>query len=87
MPHQSLPFADAVKWNEDGLIPAIVQDVETGDVLMMAWMDEPALRDTLATGQTHLFAVPANRTGTKVRPPATYNISSRSGLTVMATSS
>jgi phosphoribosyl-AMP cyclohydrolase len=55
-PTDSLPFASALKWNEEGLIPAIIQDAENGDVLMMAWMDEPALRDTLATGQTHFFS-------------------------------
>ena len=46
----------ALKWNDEGLVPAIVQDAENGDVLMMAWMDEPALRDTLTTGQTHFFS-------------------------------
>ena len=51
-----LPFLSALKWNDEGLIPAIVQDAENGDVLMMAWMDEPALRDTVATGQTHFFS-------------------------------
>src|SRR4051794_27841108 len=45
-----------LKWNADGLIPAIVQDAETGDVLMMAWMDESALRQTLGTGQTHFYS-------------------------------
>jgi phosphoribosyl-AMP cyclohydrolase len=50
------PFFSALKWNEVGLIPAIVQDVENGEVLMMAWMDERALEDTLATGQTHFFS-------------------------------
>jgi phosphoribosyl-AMP cyclohydrolase len=50
------PPTQVLKWNADGLIPAIVQDVETGDVLMMAWMDEPALRATLATGQTHFYS-------------------------------
>jgi phosphoribosyl-AMP cyclohydrolase len=49
-------ISDALKWNDHGLIPAIVQDAENGDVLMMAWMDEPALGDTLATGQTHFFS-------------------------------
>jgi phosphoribosyl-AMP cyclohydrolase len=47
---------DALKWNDEGLIPAIVQDAENGEVLMMAWMDEPALKDTLASGQTHFFS-------------------------------
>ena len=37
------PFLSALKWTADGLVPAIVQDAETGEVLMMAWMDEPAL--------------------------------------------
>jgi phosphoribosyl-AMP cyclohydrolase len=54
--NEPLPFSDALKWNDEGLIPAIVQDAENGEVLMMAWMDEPALRDTLATGQTHFFS-------------------------------
>jgi phosphoribosyl-AMP cyclohydrolase len=55
-PTDPLPLADALKWNDEGLIPAIVQDAQNGDVLMMAWMDEPALRETLATGQTHFFS-------------------------------
>jgi phosphoribosyl-AMP cyclohydrolase len=50
------PLADALKWTADGLIPAIVQDVESGDVLMLAWMDEAALRATIATGQTHFYS-------------------------------
>jgi len=53
---EPLPFSESLKWNDEGLIPAIVQDADNGDVLMMAWMDEPALRDTLATGQTHFFS-------------------------------
>jgi phosphoribosyl-AMP cyclohydrolase len=54
--NEPLSLFDALKWNEEGLIPAIVQDAENGEVLMMAWMDEPALRDTLATRQTHFFS-------------------------------
>jgi phosphoribosyl-AMP cyclohydrolase len=50
------PFLTALKWNSDGLMPAIVQDAENGEVLMMAWMDAPALKDTLATGQTHFYS-------------------------------
>jgi phosphoribosyl-AMP cyclohydrolase len=53
---ERLPLVDALKWNDDGLVPAIVQDAENGEVLMMAWMDQPALRDTLASGQTHFFS-------------------------------
>jgi phosphoribosyl-AMP cyclohydrolase len=44
-------FIDELKFNEEGLIPAIVQDAETGDVLMMAWMNREALRRTIETGK------------------------------------
>ena len=43
-------IASRLKTNADGLVPAIVQDAETSDVLMMAWMDEQALRTTLESG-------------------------------------
>lgn len=39
------------KFNSDGLIPAIAQDIETGDMLMLAWMNAEALSATLATRQ------------------------------------
>jgi phosphoribosyl-AMP cyclohydrolase len=55
-PLDDLAFLSSLKWNEDGLIPAIVQDADNGEVLMMAWMDEPAVRDTIATGQTHFYS-------------------------------
>jgi phosphoribosyl-AMP cyclohydrolase len=45
-----------LKWNDQGLIPAVVQDASTGDVLMMAWMNEQSLRKTLETGQTHFWS-------------------------------
>ena len=41
----------AMRWNEQGLVPAIAQDAENGDVLMLAWMNEAALRETLETGR------------------------------------
>lgn len=41
-----------VRFNADGLVPAIVQDAESGQVLMMAWMNEESLRRTLALGET-----------------------------------
>jgi len=44
-------WLDAVQWTPDGLVPAIAQDVETGDVLMMAWMNREALERTRETGQ------------------------------------
>lgn len=36
-----------IKFDEKGLVPAIVQDIDTGEVLMMAWMNEAALKQTL----------------------------------------
>lgn len=39
----------AMRFNEDGLIPVIAQQHDTGDVLMMAWMNSDALRETLMT--------------------------------------
>ncbi len=38
-------------YNDAGLIPAIAQDAQTGEVLMMAWMNAAAVTQTLATGQ------------------------------------
>ena len=49
------PTADqlaAVRYKEDGLVPAIVQDVGTGDVLMMAWMNAETLAMSLDQGRT-----------------------------------
>ncbi len=42
---------DALKFNERGLIPVIVQEVNTREVLMMAWMNQQALDLTLQTGK------------------------------------
>ncbi len=45
-----------LNWNDQGLIPAVVQDAGTGMVLMVAWMNEEALRLTRATRQTHFWS-------------------------------
>ena len=42
----------AVTYNADGLVAAIVQEAGTGQVLMMAWMNEDTLRETLESGRT-----------------------------------
>ncbi len=46
----------AIRWNEAGLVPAIVQDSGTREVLMLAWMNAEALERTLASGQTHFYS-------------------------------
>ncbi len=40
-----------LKYNEAGLIPAIAQDAETGEVLMMAWMNADSITQTLSSGR------------------------------------
>jgi phosphoribosyl-ATP pyrophosphohydrolase/phosphoribosyl-AMP cyclohydrolase len=45
-----------IKWNEQGLAPAIVQDANTGQVLMLAYMNAESLQRTLETGQTWFWS-------------------------------
>lgn len=42
---------DKLKYNSDGLVPAIAQQYNTGEVLMMAWMNREAIQETLQTGR------------------------------------
>jgi len=51
-----MSFYDKLKFTEDGLIPAIVQEAGTGRVLMMAWMNRASLESTLKTGKTHFWS-------------------------------
>ena len=43
---------DEIKYDANGLVPAIVQDAETNEVLMMAYMNAESLRLTVETGET-----------------------------------
>jgi phosphoribosyl-AMP cyclohydrolase / phosphoribosyl-ATP pyrophosphohydrolase len=45
-----------LNFNEKGLIPAIVQDEDTGDVLMLGYMNEESLRRTLASGEVWFYS-------------------------------
>jgi phosphoribosyl-AMP cyclohydrolase len=47
---------DAIKFNADGLIAAIAQQHDTGEVLMMAWMNAESVTETLATGQVCYYS-------------------------------
>jgi phosphoribosyl-AMP cyclohydrolase len=47
----SSAWLDEVAWNSDGLVAAIAQEVGSGDVLMLAWMNREALAQTLARGE------------------------------------
>ena len=45
-----------IKFDANGLVPAIVQDAETNEVLMMAYMNAESLGLTLSTGETHFWS-------------------------------
>ena len=45
-----------LKYDQQGLIPAIVQDTRTNEVLMLAYMNEASLQKTLATGKNHFWS-------------------------------
>jgi len=45
-----------IRWDESGLVPAMVQDAQSGAVLMLAYMNEEALRLTLETGEAHFWS-------------------------------
>jgi len=45
-----------IKWDEKGLVPVVVQDFKTKDVLMVAYMNDEALDLTLKTGTAHYYS-------------------------------
>jgi phosphoribosyl-AMP cyclohydrolase len=51
-----MSFYDELKFNSDGLIPAIIQEQASGRVLMMAWMNRAAIEKTVTTGKTHFWS-------------------------------
>src|SRR5213075_611953 len=53
---RDMSFYDQLKFTDDGLIPAIVQDATSGRVLMMAWMNRASLESTVKTGKTHFWS-------------------------------
>ena len=50
------PLKDRISFNPDGLVPAIAQQHDTGEVLMMAWMTAETLAETLATGRACYYS-------------------------------
>lgn len=44
-------WLDEIHWNSDGLVPAVAQDAESGEVLMLAWMSRESLARTLDEGE------------------------------------
>jgi len=49
-------FLELVKWTQDGLVPAVAQDVSGGRVLTVAWMNREALSRTVQTGEAHYWS-------------------------------
>lgn len=49
-------IAELARFNEAGLIPAIAQQHDTGDVLMLAWMNRDSIAETLRTGQVCYYS-------------------------------
>jgi phosphoribosyl-AMP cyclohydrolase len=50
-----------LKFDDKGLIPVVVQDFKTGEVLMVAYMNHEAFSKTLATGRVHFFSRSRNK--------------------------
>jgi phosphoribosyl-AMP cyclohydrolase len=57
--HES--WLDAVNWNADGLVPVIAQEAGSGKVLMLAWMNREALRETARRGEAVYWSRSRNR--------------------------
>jgi len=49
-------WLDRVRWNQDGLVPAVAQDVVTQRVLTLAWMNREALAKTVKTYEAHYWS-------------------------------
>lgn len=47
----SVDWLDSINWNADGLVPAVAQDADDGQILMLAWMNREALQLTAAEGR------------------------------------
>jgi len=54
-------WLDEIKWDRDGLVPAIAQDHKTGRILMMAWMNREALSLTVAENRAIYWSRSRNR--------------------------
>jgi len=53
---KNMSLLTSIAFNDAGLVPAIAQDASSGRVLMMAWMNEEAVLETLETGYAHYYS-------------------------------
>jgi phosphoribosyl-AMP cyclohydrolase len=51
-----MSFLEQLKFDANGLIPAIIQERKTGRVLMMAWMNRESIESTIKSGKTHFWS-------------------------------
>lgn len=58
---QTASWLDAITFDDKGLIPAIAQDIKTGAILMVAWMNAESLDETVATGRAVYWSRSRNR--------------------------
>ncbi|MFH1775661.1 MAG: phosphoribosyl-AMP cyclohydrolase, partial [Chloroflexota bacterium] len=49
-------MAESLRFNEQGLIPAIVQDADSGEVLMLGYMNEESINRTLSSGEVWFYS-------------------------------
>ena len=56
-----MSWIDALKFNKDALIPAVVQDYKNNEVLMVAYMNKEALKKTISTKKCHFFSRSRNK--------------------------
>ena len=80
-----MSFYDQLKFDANGLIPAIVQEQKTGRVLMMAWMNRASLEKTIETGRTHFWSRSRKKFWMKGEAAATCKPSRTSRSTATAT--
>ena len=51
-----MKFLDEIKFDNRGLVPAIIQDYKNGEILMLAYMNRESLQKTLSSGKTHFWS-------------------------------
>ncbi len=51
-----MKFLDEIKFDDKGLIPAVIQDYQNGEILMLAYMNRESLQKTLSSGKTHFWS-------------------------------
>ena len=56
VPEPGTGLMNAIKFDENGLVAAVVQQYDSGQVLMLAWMNRAAVARTLATGEAHFYS-------------------------------